>query len=280
MQGTESSQFLPSHFPTSPLHNLPNGHIPYLGLSMPSSLHSQGYDSSLAVTERQYVGKQREKWAKVVLVTGLVMLVVAWLGLAGHVLILRKTIHKRRWAAWGIGVGMCGMIIVVGLLAIRAGVKKTSSAALLYLRLLVLFTLLFVIAFVLSSMLRLKTETHKWKHQKSNSFQTISPSTAFFQPNSQTMDLSYNDRRDKDDKDEWKKEKKAAKEAYLIGMFTLVFAIMGIFAGCVLCAIRLLKATREYEHLYETYDQMTTFPYIQMATVPTAPQRIRYPQVN
>lgn len=281
MQGTESSQFLSPHYPTSLLHSLPTGHFSYLQLPITVQSPSSPYGSSVSDTEREDIGKQREKWAKVVLVTGLIMLAVAWLGLSGHVLILKKTIHKGKWAVWGIGVGMCGMIVVAGLLAVRAGVKKTSSSALLYLRLLVLLTITFVIALMLSSMLRMKTDSHKWKHQKLRSLQTLPPPAASIPPPGYQ---STKDRMDRDNKDESKHwRKKAAGEALLMGMFLLVLGVMGIFVGCVLCAVRLLKAARQYECLYATYDQMAAFSYIQMATVqaaPVAPQRIRYPQVD
>lgn len=274
MQESDSQEFLTPHSPASLLHILPNGQLAYTHLPIPP--HSPALASFPANSDREYISQQREKWGKVVLVTGLIMLAVTWVGLAGHVLMLKKTIHRGKWAVWGIGVGMCGMMVVLGALAIRAGVKKTSSAVLTYIRILVLLTILFVIALMLASMLRLKTDKHKWKHYKSHSFAAISPLKSPPQTIIPAIILA------KDDKDESAKQtRKVAREAYMLGTFLLVLGTMGIFAACVLCAVKLLTAARLCEGLFaEEQGQMFSYMQMQPVQAVSVGSNRRYPQVN
>ena len=278
MQEADSQEFLTPHAPTALLHILPNGQLVYTSLPLSIPPHSPAFASFSPSTDRERVSEQREKWGKVVLVTGLIMLAVAWVGLAGHVLMLKKTIHRGKWAVWGIGVGMCGIMVVLGGFAIRAGVKKTSSAVLIYIRILVLLTILFIIALMLSSMLRLKAETHKWKYVKSDSSSAISLSKSPPQPITPTISL-LEDSKDKDTKG--KQTRKVAREAYMLGTFLLTLGTMGIFAACVLCAVKLLTAARLCERLLAE-EQGQMFSYMQMQTVQAVPvvSSRRYPQVN
>lgn len=268
MQETDSQEFLT---PAAFLHILPNGQLAYTPLPSSFPPHSLSFPPN---TDRTHISQQREKWGKVVLVTGLIMLLLAWVGLAGHVLMLKKTIHRGKWAVWGIGVGMCGIMVVLGVLAIRAGVKKTSSAVLVYIRILVLLTILFIVALMLSSMLRLKAEKHKWKHYSDSSVISLSksPSQAIIP----ALSLSK-DSKDTDDNGK-SVTRKVAREAYMLGTFLLVLGTMGLFAACVLCAVKLLTATRLWERLLAE-EQGHLFSYMPMQPVQAVSHR-RYPQVN
>ena len=178
------------------------------------------------------------------------------------------------------------MLTVIGVLAIRAGVKKTSASVNCYLRVLVLVSMLLVVALVLATMLTMEKQEHKWQRYR-HSLKMLSETSSAVAAEAEKSDKDEKkttDKDDKDDKDEaayWKERAKG--EALIMGMFLLILVVIVVLMVCVLCAIKLLVSARQYEQLVALYGERDGVPYVPITAVQgvsAVQMRVHYPQVS
>lgn len=215
--------------------------------------------------------KRRDWWSNVVLGTGAAMLVVACLGLVNCILALEETRRRGRWTIWSIQVGICLVTAGMGGAAIRSGSKPTSSSALAYLRVLVLFTITLVIAVMALSMLSLRSDSHQW-NQKQSAFDF--PSESSGNPLSQPMSSEGDSAKGLEEREgDWE-----GGEADIMGRFLLVLGFMTVLSGCMFCAVKFLTSARQCERANSIYGQLPPCSYLQASQVQGL--QVHYPGVN
>lgn len=225
------------------------------------SLAIAGFETTHRSAERE---KSRDWWAKVVQLIGATMLFVATLGAVSCILALEETRQKGKWTIWSIQVGMCLMTAGMGRLAIHCGSRKTTSAALAYLRVLVLFTVISVIALMVSSMLSLKPDSPQWSQKQTFPAPAI-PSEAISDPLSQPLSWQEDSAGDwGEGEEDWQ-----GGEEGMMGQFLMVLGFMLVLAGCVLCAVKLLTSIRQCERLDTACAQLPRFSFHSTTQVQT-----------
>ena len=178
MQGNQEREPLAGPQPIPLIQILPDGRLAYVTLPMASlpQVSAPNYPAPQPVSQPQMSSTQnageikasRDRWGCIIKTMGILMLLLALFGLVTRVCMAHKMRRKSQWCLWWIGLAVFLLMLLTAILGIRAGAKKTSRAAMCYLRFLVFFAVVFVIALVAASMLCIKMGEKHWNNRNKN----------------------------------------------------------------------------------------------------------------
>lgn len=123
---------------------LPDGRLAYVSMPvMPSSVAPpQPFAAHLAAQD--LTGK-RDRWATIVKIAGILMLLGGILGVLARVCTVGEMHGHKKWGLWSAALVMDVLLILTGVLGIRAGRNKTANSARSYKRFLIFFAILYVV---------------------------------------------------------------------------------------------------------------------------------------
>ena len=123
---------------------LPDGRLAYVSLGVAPGAIAQPQPLAAHVSAQDLTGK-RDRWALIVKIAGLLMLIGGILGIVARGCTAGEN-RGHTWAFWGVALGIDILMVITGILGLKAGRQKTAAAARRYKRFLIFFALVYILA--------------------------------------------------------------------------------------------------------------------------------------
>ena len=140
---------------------LPDGRLAYVNLAV-APMGIAPPQPLAAHTSAQDLTGKRDRWALIVKIAGALMLIGGVIGLVARACTVGEN-RGHRWAFWGVALGVDLLMILTGILGLKAGRQKTSMAARRYKRFLIFFAIVYVLVTGAATICFAK---HEFKHLK------------------------------------------------------------------------------------------------------------------
>lgn len=123
---------------------LPDGRLAYVSMGVAPGAIAPPQPLAAHVSAQDLTGK-RDRWALIVKIAGVLMLIGGILGVVARGCTAGEN-RGHTWAFWGVALGIDILMMIAGILGLKAGRQKTAVAARRYKRFLIFFALVYVLA--------------------------------------------------------------------------------------------------------------------------------------
>lgn len=143
MERQQDREPLGAQQPVPLVQILPDGRLAYVSVVV-GSMGIAPPQPLAAHTSAQDLTGKRDRWALIVKIAGALMLIGGIIGLVARGCTAGEN-RGHTWAFWGMALGIDLLMILTGILGLKAGRQKTSQAARRYKRFLIFFAIVYVL---------------------------------------------------------------------------------------------------------------------------------------